>query len=418
MPAGNFFGCCGFDTDGRKCGDVSGARTKDVSGETRVVEGEKFPFRWVISLRFPFSALSRRESRRIEGAALKSSRLDPDAIADLYDAALEPGGLDRIPNVIGRLAGVDSVSLCILENDRVIDFALSDSLRETGGAATSEFRQLEPSATGSHAEPVRTKLGAPSGVIAEEAAAGETIRIAPGVLARVGLHPPEAERFSESDSGKALKAVMPHIKRALQLRLRHRRPDAGVSWEESALEALAFGIIVCDRSGLVLYANAAAEAFARRKLGIVLRAAGKQIGTFLAEESRRLHQLIEAAASGRRGPIRLTGKGGTALLVRVTPLPAGRDAAGASGYALLTMRAAMDAPSFSAGTLSALFRLSPAQASLVMALYEGQSFEDIAAARGVKVSTLRTHWAQVLSRTGAKGLRDLIRLLGTLPPLR
>lgn len=176
-------------------------------------------------------------------------------------------------------------------------------------------------------------------------------------------------------------------------------------------------MVVCDRTGNVLCLNAAADSCARRKLGIVLRGAGKQIGTLLPEESQRLYQLIEAAASGRRGPIRLTGKGGTALLVRVSPLPAGRQQSPGSGYALLTMRPEMDAPSFTAATLSALFRLSPAQASLVMALYEGQSFEDIAAVRGVKVSTLRTHWTQVLSRTGAKGLRDLIRLLGTLPPL-
>jgi hypothetical protein len=53
-----------------------------------------------------------------------------------------------------------------------------------------------------------------------------------------------------------------------------------------------------------------------------------------------------------------------------------------------------------------------------MARYDRKSFEDIASGRGVKVSRLRTHFAEVLTRTGSEGLRDLIRPLGTLPPLR
>jgi DNA-binding CsgD family transcriptional regulator/PAS domain-containing protein len=355
---------------------------------------------------------------------LKSSRLTPDLIAELYDAALEPDGLGRIPNLIGQLAGIDEVSLCIMENGRVIDVALSDTLRETQAPGLAEFHPIE-SSSGPVAERFGNKAAGkalsrakPGGAPSRDRAPAETMQIAPGVLASIGLHGTEAKRIGERESSTMLKQALPHVKRALQLRLRHRKSEGGKSWEVSALDALAFGVIICNRSGVALYVNAAAESFARRKLGIALRATGKPVGTYLAEESPRLYQLIEAAASGRQGPIRLTGKGGAALLVRVTPLPHGRHAPGGSGYALLTMRPEMDAPSFSTATLSALFRLSPAQSSLVMALYEGQSFEDIAAARGVKVSTLRTHWAQVLSRTGAKGLRDLIRLLGTLPPLR
>jgi DNA-binding NarL/FixJ family response regulator len=347
---------------------------------------------------------------------LKSSRLTPDLIAELYDAALEPDGLGRIPNLIGQLAGVDGVSLCIVENGRVVDVALSDTLRETQAPGLAEFHPIE--AGGSSAGNTGSSAKPRGAAVDESAAPGETIEIAPGVLASIGLHPLEAKRIDEREGSTTLKQALPHVQRALQLRLRHRKPEGGKSWEVSALDALAFGVVICDQSGLALYVNAAAESFARRKLGIALRASGKQLATYLAEEGPRLEQLIEAAVAGRRGSIRLTGKSGAALLVCLTPLPAGRHAHGGGDHALLTMRPEMDAPSFSAATLSALFRLSPAQSSLVMALYEGQSFEDIATARGVKVSTLRTHWAQVLSRTGAKGLRDLIRLLGTLPPLR
>jgi DNA-binding CsgD family transcriptional regulator len=44
--------------------------------------------------------------------------------------------------------------------------------------------------------------------------------------------------------------------------------------------------------------------------------------------------------------------------------------------------------------------------------------EEIAAERGVAISTLRTHFAEIFARTGAENQRDLIRLLGMLPPVR
>ena len=157
---------------------------------------------------------------RSEKVQLKSPRLDPDVIADIYDAALEPDGLGRIPNLIGRLAGIDSVSLCILENGRVVDLALSDSLRENG----DKFDQVEGAVAhgGSHDRIAELLMHAAE----KPAAAGETIDLAPGVLASVGLHAPEARRSNERD-GKVLKELLPHVKRALQLRLRHGRPQGG-----------------------------------------------------------------------------------------------------------------------------------------------------------------------------------------------
>jgi DNA-binding CsgD family transcriptional regulator len=84
----------------------------------------------------------------------------------------------------------------------------------------------------------------------------------------------------------------------------------------------------------------------------------------------------------------------------------------------VSLRSAHDRPAFTETTLSALFRLSPAQASIALALHRGQTPEEIAIERGVKISTLRSHLAEIFARTGAENQRDLIRLLGLLPPLR
>jgi DNA-binding CsgD family transcriptional regulator len=53
-----------------------------------------------------------------------------------------------------------------------------------------------------------------------------------------------------------------------------------------------------------------------------------------------------------------------------------------------------------------------------LAIFDGKSPEQIAADRNVAISTMRTHLAQIFARTGAENQRDLVRMLGMLPPLR
>jgi DNA-binding CsgD family transcriptional regulator len=68
--------------------------------------------------------------------------------------------------------------------------------------------------------------------------------------------------------------------------------------------------------------------------------------------------------------------------------------------------------------LAGLFRLSPAQAQIALALYSGRSLEDIARDREIKISTLRTHLTEIFARSGTETQLELVRLLAMLPPLR
>src|SRR5262249_51384156 len=118
------------------------------------------------------------------------------------------------------------------------------------------------------------------------------------------------------------------------------------------------------------------------------------------------------------GAMRLTGEeGAPALLVLVTPLPDQARTHFGPGFALIALRSVSDRPRIAATTLTALFQLSPTQAEIALALHEGRTPEDIAAERGVRISTLRTHLAEIYLRTGAENQRELVRLLGMLPPV-
>jgi DNA-binding CsgD family transcriptional regulator len=86
--------------------------------------------------------------------------------------------------------------------------------------------------------------------------------------------------------------------------------------------------------------------------------------------------------------------------------------------ALVTLRRAAASPTVTAITLGRLFGLTPAEASLALALLAGRSLAEIGAERGVTGNTLRTQLAQVLRKTGTANQRNLVRLLGLLPPMR
>ena len=369
------------------------------------------------------------------GRAMKRARVTPGLVAEFYEAAFEPRGITHIPALIGRLTGADSVGLWITEGGRIVDMAVSDTLRETHAPYVAHFHKLDPWGPGTLRNLDKVVLGSEAfserdliktefyNDFARRAGLfrpmGGAIRLSPGVQAGFGVQQPFArEPFEESDK-RPLEAVLPHMRRALQLWLRRRKEAVGPEWQQSAFDTLSFGVVVCDGAGRLIQANVAAEALARSGAGIVF-GGGKGVRAHVVDETHRLAALIHAAAyRAGGGAIRLTGGAGTSsLLVLVTPLPAKHHRNGEPGHVLLAMRPQDDGLVHGGDRLMVLFGLSPNQAALALALYEGKTFEEIAEERRVKVTTLRTHFAQVLSRTGTKSQRDLTRLLGNLPPLR
>jgi DNA-binding CsgD family transcriptional regulator len=178
----------------------------------------------------------------------------------------------------------------------------------------------------------------------------------------------------------------------------------------AALDALNVGVVVCDRTTRVLFANAAAR-------NSPLRFRGRTIHAATLDETRQLAALVQEAAAGAEwGAMCLSGRngeGGSPTLVR----PLNAIETGRRGLVLLVLGARELSPWINETTLSRLYQLSQTQASIAIAIFQGQSAEEIASERGIRISTVRTHLAAVFQRTRSKTQRDLIRLIGSLPPL-
>lgn len=187
---------------------------------------------------------------------------------------------------------------------------------------------------------------------------------------------------------------------------------------EAAFEALAFGIVVCSDDGDIVFANTAAAAFVRSAPHVANR--GDKISAATPAETRRLLQLIASAAKqGKSGVMLLRDEGnGHGIVAAVTPLFLHFCRQRHSELALIALRAPSAASVHTAETLSALFGLSPTQAAIALAIFNGRSADQIAAERGTKITTLRSHLQKIFQRTGTETQRDLVRLLAMLPPLR
>jgi DNA-binding CsgD family transcriptional regulator/PAS domain-containing protein len=232
--------------------------------------------------------------------------------------------------------------------------------------------------------------------------------------------PHDAPPFTNVEQQR-LHVLLPHLQRALQLRQRLGHLEMQVHIGYAALEALALGIMVVTADGTVVFANAAAEALARRDEGLQLGGRLRGLSAVSPLEAQALRGLLYAVTHGGvGGMLRVTRRTLPPLAVLVAPLPTRFHpmTTPTSTLALVLITDPADPPVLASSTLQQLFTLTAAEADVALALAAGHSAEAIAAERGVSLPTVRTQIRQILEKTGALHLRDLGRLLAGLPTVK
>jgi DNA-binding CsgD family transcriptional regulator len=201
-----------------------------------------------------------------------------------------------------------------------------------------------------------------------------------------------------------------------------RRNFQGVETRTQAgfatLDKLSFAAVVVDGNGRIVFANAKAEDFNRARAGLTL--CGGRIGCVVPRQAVEFIKLIRGAARGEPGgAIRLTDAAGAAgLLTVVSPMPRRlRESPDGIGLALVAASREKDSPVFLETIVAQLFGLSRSEAQVTCAVVAGATLEEIAARRGVKISTVKTQIEASFRKTGAENQRDLVRLVGKLPQL-
>lgn len=354
-------------------------------------------------------------------------------IADVYDAAVAPDGLQRLAEIVTEVADGGSADLCVLHGNGLEEAATCNLPVEALENYAAYYQRLNPYIPVAIAHGV-SQVTRGSDLLSDVSVrqlefytdfqrvydtvrmlGNPRIRIGAGRTVEIGVHRGvRAHEFSRRDVHR-LQILLPYLQRGLQLRQKlgaGLHPDIGLA----VLERLAFGCVVCDRAGRILFANEAAcalEAAGR----ITLAALRHGIGAPAASQSRQLAVLIaRTAAGGSGGAVALAAGDGARLFALVTPLP--RRIGWQPGHVLVMLQSEAAGPAFDAEKLRMLFGLTSAEARLALAVAAGRSLAAIGAELRVTENTLRTQIASVLRKTDTANQRELVRILNLPPPLR
>lgn len=256
-------------------------------------------------------------------------------------------------------------------------------------------------------------------------AAGTVVPLGEAGQLSFGCHRPEqAPAFGEAERA-IIAALIPHLRRALQLRYRLRQSELADA--AAAFNAMPTAAVVVDAALRIVRANAAAETVAARTTGGVRFVRDGQ-ATRLAAETRtdttalaeRVRQVAVHGGDGGFVRLRRTAAAASAtgdLAALVSPLPARLAATDASGLgrrpgrALVMLRDPLGTVPTPPKLLIEMYGLSRHEAEVAAAAATGETAEAIAAVRGVSTNTVRSQLRQVLAKTGADNLRGLARLV-------
>lgn len=258
---------------------------------------------------------------------------------------------------------------------------------------------------------------------------GSVVPLGEAGVAALGLHRPEGVEPFEGEHARLVEVLLPHLRRAMQLRHRFQGVSSTASPSLAALDALTVGILILDGDLRVHLANAAAEAmdhqgfFRMRRLPEAGERRIIHMEVLHRDDQAALGRLVMDTAAGRSagGIAPLRGADRTIIAtILVSPLPsrltgtpgtAGR----VGGRALAIVRELPVSPRAPSGELlRSLFGLTAAEAEVACALVGGATKASVAARRRSSLSTVRTQVRAILEKTGAVNLRDLERLLARL----
>lgn len=213
------------------------------------------------------------------------------------------------------------------------------------------------------------------------------------------------------DDVQRLDTIRPHLARASLIAARLRLQEAQST--VAGLAALGLAAAIVSERGRVLAVNDVFEKEADflkpgafGQLRVTDRQLDRRIRVAFAEQAeagrRALRSIPVPAEDGGRGP---------AVVHLVPLLRHARDVFDMASTLVVVTGLSSDAQVPDDAILRGLFDLTAAEAGVAAALARGREIKEIAAERGIGVTTVRTHLAQVFNKTGTGHQAQLVALL-------
>jgi len=214
---------------------------------------------------------------------------------------------------------------------------------------------------------------------------------------------------------EASQELLPHLRRAMQLRLLLERNREQEKLALEALDRLAVGVLILDSEAHVLFANIAAREIAAA--GDVLVLTNGTVRPRHREQCDVFRRLIGSAIAGQAGGSLLLGRRSNRLPVSalVSPLAGALAlslaAQGRTGAAAVLLSDPEVQAAASTEHLQALYKLSPTEARVAWLVMRSGSIGRAAKVLGVSPETVRTHLKHIYAKTDVNRQSALALLL-------
>lgn len=229
------------------------------------------------------------------------------------------------------------------------------------------------------------------------------------------FRPPDAPDFSDENLAQ-FATLYPHIHRAFDLHWQMRSTREQLGLFHQGLDGFDFGVVFIDSANRVRHSNAAALQLASEPASAALLGGLPRV----VPGTGALAQLLKSCAVGQGGAIPLGPDGSNQLLALALPLaaPTATAAGRASASVVLMLIDPRKRPDAALEYVVRAFKLSKAEARLLPLLFENRTPTEIAQLLDVKIATVRTQLSAIFAKTGTTRQQELMRLLGSVPPVQ
>jgi DNA-binding CsgD family transcriptional regulator len=234
----------------------------------------------------------------------------------------------------------------------------------------------------------------------------------------------ERQGLVDAEARRRMRLIAPHVRRAALIgrAIEHRTAEAATFAD--TLDGLSAGMFLVDADGRIVHANAAGRMMLRE--GFVLRSACGKLAATEARAARALAEAVTAAkggdaAVGSRGiAVPLPGREGDGYVAHALPLTSAARRAGAryAAVAALFVQKATRQMRSVPEVLARVFRLTPSELRVLLAIIEKGGVPETAEALGIGQATVKTHLHRVFCKTGTRRQTELVKLVaGFCSPL-
>lgn len=352
------------------------------------------------------------------------------ALDDIYAAIEDDAALQALPDSIARACGARSGSIQVGNPSggwhmAAVSWFSPDQMRSYGEvAALDPWPPAGIAASRHQLAAGLDELVPPDALVNTEfyqrfiASHGDdtarcmgAMRSAPNGL-MVAVHRPLGGPAFDAADEAVMAEIFGHTERVLRLRRLLDQAGKRVRELESLLTVSGVAVTLVGRDLKVRAASVGFLALCEARDGLAVRqdrlvlADGEAQGRLASLVANMLdHVAVPSTAFQARRP-------SLQRPYRLLALPAGPG--GADGVVLV-----IDDPAAASRSqldwLVSLYRLSPAETAIVAGLMAGRTLDEVAAARGSSVMTVRTQLRQVLAKTDTNRQSELMALMARLP---